>query len=44
VFRPNLEQIPKDLKLEHETTGFQSMLLLALGHPLQRDLDQLPKT
>jgi len=44
--KARLEQIPKDLKLEHETNGFQSMLLLALGHPrpgnpLQRDLDQL---
>lgn len=44
--KARIEQIPKDLKLEHERSGFEAMLLLALGNPLpgnplQHDLNEL---
>jgi hypothetical protein len=44
--RLSLVKIPKDLKQERETNGFEAMLRFALGHPnpgdpLQHDLDAL---
>jgi hypothetical protein len=46
VRKARIEQIPKDLKAERETNGFDAMLRLALGNPapgnaLQHDLNTL---
>jgi hypothetical protein len=46
IRKARIEQIPKDLKTERESKGFEAMLSLALGHPnpgqpLQHDVDKL---